>query len=58
VVVPLDFLRLPLIALLGLLLYGEALDAWVMVGAACVFLASWMNLKSAQPAQLRATRTG
>jgi drug/metabolite transporter (DMT)-like permease len=55
VVVPLDFLRLPLIALLGLLLYGEALDAWVMVGAACVLLASWMNLKSVQPVPLRAT---
>jgi len=47
VVIPLDFLRLPLIALVGLFVYGEPLDPWVMVGAAIVFLAIWLNLKSA-----------
>jgi drug/metabolite transporter (DMT)-like permease len=51
VVVPLDFLRLPVIAALGLLLYGEPVNAWVVVGAMIVFLGSWMNLKSAQPAR-------
>jgi drug/metabolite transporter (DMT)-like permease len=45
-VVPLDFLRLPLIAVVGLLFYGEPLDTWVLVGAAIVFAASWLNLKS------------
>jgi drug/metabolite transporter (DMT)-like permease len=48
VVVPLDFLRLPLIAVVGLLFYGEPLNAWVLVGAAIVFAATWLNLKSAK----------
>jgi drug/metabolite transporter (DMT)-like permease len=47
VVIPLDFLRLPLIALIGLVFSGEPLDPWVMVGAAIVFVAIWLNLKSA-----------
>ena len=33
VVVPLDFMRIPLIAFVGWWLYGEALDAWVFAGA-------------------------
>jgi drug/metabolite transporter (DMT)-like permease len=51
VVVPLDFLRLPLIALLGWLLYAEPVNGWVLAGAACVFAGIWLNLKSAQPAK-------
>jgi drug/metabolite transporter (DMT)-like permease len=47
VVVPLDFLRLPLIAVIGLVVYGEPLKIWVLVGAAIVFVASWLNLRSA-----------
>jgi drug/metabolite transporter (DMT)-like permease len=46
-VVPLDFLRLPLIALVGLLFYGEPLKIWVVAGTALVLAASWLNLKSA-----------
>jgi drug/metabolite transporter (DMT)-like permease len=48
VVVPMDFLRLPLIALLGLLLYGEALKIWVLLGAGIILLAAWLNLRSAR----------
>jgi drug/metabolite transporter (DMT)-like permease len=48
VVVPMDFMRLPLIALLGLTLYGEALQPWVVLGAAIILLAAWLNLKSAR----------
>jgi len=47
VVVPMDFLRLPLIAVVGLIFYGETLTAWVFVGALIIFVASWLNLKSA-----------
>jgi drug/metabolite transporter (DMT)-like permease len=36
VVVPFDFLRIPLIALVGALLYGEALDLFVFAGAAVI----------------------
>lgn len=37
VVVPMDFLRVPLIALVGFLAYGEALD-WLVLGGALVML--------------------
>jgi drug/metabolite transporter (DMT)-like permease len=33
VVMPMDFLRLPLIALLGVVLYGESVDLWLLIGA-------------------------
>jgi drug/metabolite transporter (DMT)-like permease len=36
VVVPLDFLRIPLIALVGWMFYGEALDAFVFAGAGLI----------------------
>ena len=44
VVVPIDFVRLPTIAIVGMLLYGEALDAWVFVGAAVIFAANYANM--------------
>ncbi len=47
VVVPMDFLRLPLIAVLGFVLYGEALKIWVVLGAGIILLAAWLNLRSA-----------
>jgi len=37
IVLPIDFLRLPLIAFVGFALYGEALDLWVFLGAALIF---------------------
>jgi drug/metabolite transporter (DMT)-like permease len=33
VVIPLDFMRVPLIAIVGWTFYGEALDAFVFAGA-------------------------
>lgn len=48
VVVAMDFLRLPLIAVVGFVFYGEALQIWVLVGAVIVFAAAWLNLKSAR----------
>ncbi len=44
VVVPLDFIRLPVIAILGMLLYRESLDVWVFVGAAVIFAGNYMNI--------------
>jgi drug/metabolite transporter (DMT)-like permease len=44
VVAPMDFLRLPLIALLGMAVYGEALELWVFVGGAIILLGNWGNL--------------
>jgi len=47
VVMPLDFLRLPLIAMVGFILYHEPLNVWVFAGAMIVFAATWLSLKSA-----------
>jgi len=44
VVTPVDFLRLPLIAVIGLMVYDEAIDAWVLIGAAVIFGANYLNL--------------
>lgn len=45
IVMPMDFLRLPVMALIGLAFYGESLDALVILGAAVIFAANWMNLR-------------
>ena len=47
VVIPIDFARLPLIAIVGMVLYGEALDLWVFVGGALIFLANYLNILAA-----------
>ena len=44
VVVPIDFARLPVIALVGMALYGEALDPVVFLGAAVIFGANYLNI--------------
>jgi drug/metabolite transporter (DMT)-like permease len=44
IVVPLDFIRLPTIAVIGMLLYGEALDIWVFVGAMVIFCGNYLNI--------------
>ncbi len=44
VVVPMDFLRLRLIAVIGLLIYGEALDLWVFVGAVVILAGNFLNI--------------
>jgi drug/metabolite transporter (DMT)-like permease len=44
VVVPLDFLRIPLIALVGWLFYGEGLDVFVFAGAALIICGVLWNL--------------
>jgi drug/metabolite transporter (DMT)-like permease len=44
VVTPIDFMRLPIIAVIGMLFYGEPLDLWVLVGGAVIFAANWVNI--------------
>lgn len=46
VVAPMEFLRLPLIAVVGALLYAEALEAAVFLGAAFILGANLMNLRA------------
>ena len=52
-VVPLDFLRLPLIAGVGYLFYHEMLNLWVLGGAALVFIANFLNIRLALPSKSR-----
>lgn len=44
VVVPLDFARLPAIAIIAMVLYNEPLEIWVFVGAAVIFAANYLNI--------------
>jgi drug/metabolite transporter (DMT)-like permease len=46
VVVPLDFMRIPLIAVVGWWLYGEPLDAFVFLGAGLIITGILWNLRS------------
>lgn len=46
VVVPFDFVRLPTIAVVGMILYQEPLDIWVIVGAAVIFGGNYLNILS------------
>ncbi len=44
VVVPIDFIRLPTIAIVGMALYQEALDIWVFLGAMVIFTGNYINI--------------
>ena len=64
VVVPLDFMRIPLIAVIGWWLYGEPLDGFVFLGAGLIITGILWNLRSdarrftdpAKPVSYRASR--
>ncbi|MGJ8597474.1 DMT family transporter [Sulfitobacter sp.] len=44
VVVPIDFARLPVIAIVAMVLYDEPLEVWVFVGALLIFAANYLNI--------------
>jgi drug/metabolite transporter (DMT)-like permease len=46
IVIPMDFLRVPLIALIGWVLYGEHLDAFVFTGAALIIAGVLWNVRA------------
>ncbi len=48
VVLPMDFLRLPLVALLGFAMYGERIEALAVAGTALILLANVANLRAAK----------
>ena len=54
VVVPMDFLRVPLTAAAGWLLYSERLDMFTVLGATLILTGNLLNLKSADPVPARA----
>jgi len=43
-VTPMDFLRLPVVAVVGMLWYSEPLDAFVFAGAALIFAGNYLNI--------------
>lgn len=43
-VAPMEFARLPFIAIVAVFLYGEVLDPFVLLGAAIIFYANWLNM--------------
>ena len=46
VVVPMDFLRLPLAAVIGFLFYAESIEAWVFAGALVILAGSLINIRA------------
>jgi drug/metabolite transporter (DMT)-like permease len=53
VVVPMDFLRVPLTATAGWLIYSERLDMFTVLGAVLIFTGNLLNLKAADPVPAR-----
>lgn len=45
IVMPMDFVRLPVIAIIGAAFYNEAIDIWVFVGALLIFGANYANIR-------------
>lgn len=45
VVVPMDFLRVPLIAVIAWAVYAEAIDLWVLVGAVIIFAGNYHMIR-------------
>ena len=48
VVAPMDFVRLPVIAVIGMLLYNEAIDPLVVIGGAVIFFGNFLNIRAAR----------
>ncbi|OFA29773.1 multidrug DMT transporter permease [Glaciecola punicea] len=43
-VAPLDFVRLPIVAIAAMVIYKEAIDVWVIVGAIVIFAGNYLNV--------------
>jgi drug/metabolite transporter (DMT)-like permease len=54
VVAPMDFLRLPLVALVALLMWSEVLSIWTALGATMIVGATWWNAQRETRAARRA----
>lgn len=53
---PISFMQLPIVATMGYLLFGEALDRWTLIGAAVIFSANaYITHREAQLARRAAT---
>lgn len=56
VVMPMDFLRLPVMALIGALFFAEPLQLSVVIGATIILAANWLNLRYQKSGDLLANR--
>lgn len=57
IVVPMDFMRLPLIVLVGFALYGESAKWWVLLGAAIIFAGNYYSIRREQHRRAGASNT-
>jgi drug/metabolite transporter (DMT)-like permease len=44
IVAPIDFARLPIIALIGMMFYAEPMDIWIILGAVVIFSSNYVNV--------------
>jgi len=56
IVMPIDFVRLPTIAVVGMLVFDEPIQLMVFVGAALIFTANYLNISYSTPPAKPATR--
>ena len=52
VVMPIDFVRLPLISVVGYLFYNEVLTWYIILGSALVFVGNYINIKAEERTQI------
>jgi drug/metabolite transporter (DMT)-like permease len=55
IVTPIDFMRLPLIGVVGMVMYGEDPDLWVFVGGAIIFAGNFLNIRAESRGQFATT---
>ena len=51
VVIPMDFMRLPLIALVGFVVYSEGFDAFLLIGALVMFSGNYVSIRRERAAE-------
>ena len=57
IVVPMDFLRVPLTAVAGWLAYAEGIDGWSVAGALLILVGNVLNVRGGRPATGRIPAT-
>jgi drug/metabolite transporter (DMT)-like permease len=57
IVVPMDFLRVPLTAVAGWLVYAEGIDGWSVAGALLILVGNVLNVRGGRPATGRIPAT-
>ena len=57
IVIPMDFLRVPLTAIIGWLLYSEGIDIFLVAGAALILFGNVLNLRGSATTSVRGMPT-